>query len=481
LARLWQFLENLQGFRTQAYYRYTGLNVVGYTIDYASATNMTRQSLSTAYGTALVFCFLFAFRLPLVYNSAMFACMVATLHLAFQPAKYRLVVALLLNKYFITLNGIVISFFIYATASTVAHGEYDFSFLSLIASYLVYAFSSPVIFASVNASKDADVENYIINAFFVQSFIILLAFLIPSVRDALRIFKDESQLEIADSYFGGGLRGLALAGGLFFSLSCGYCLYFILIARRFVEKKCSYFFLGAVLVSMFSAVTAGRTALIGMGVAAALVMFQKMLLPDARVAKANIKRLFGVIFAILLTVLLTVPQKYLDTAFESYMRFSFEMVFNVLEGKGLTTSSTDQLRQMYFPLEFSELVGGDGRYSGVGGGYFKQTDAGYMRNVLLAGLPVVGIALMHLAAWLFAMKRYAGRQKGSRLVKHMFLLGLAFMVLLLHYKGEAMLYVVMINNILYLLFFGWAAKQGCVVQKGQSHKTLYYESNVKTT
>jgi hypothetical protein len=420
---------------------------------------MIRRSLSTAYGTVLVFCLVFAFRLPLVYNSAVLACMLAISHLIFLPARYRLVTALLLNKYYCRLNVIVLSFFVYASAATVMHGAYDFSFLSLTASYLFYAFAIPVIFASVSANRNANVENYIVYAFFVQSFIILLAFFSPAVQNALRIFKDESQLELADSYFGGGLRGLALSGGLFFSLSCGYCLYFMLIARRFAEKKCSYLFLGAVLVSMFSAVTAGRTALIGMGVAAAMVLFQKMFLPNAQVIKANIKRLFSLMFLIVIVVLAAVPQKYLDTIFDSYMKFSFEMVFNFLDGKGLTTGSTDKLQEMYFPLSFSELIAGDGRYAGIGGGYFKQTDAGYMRNVLLAGLPTVLLALAHLGTWLISTRRYAKRRMAATTTDQVFLLATVFMVLLLHYKGEAMLYVVMINNILYLLFFDRMIKQ----------------------
>jgi hypothetical protein len=435
---------------------------------------MIRRSLSTTYGTALIFCLVFAFRLPLVYNSAVLACMSAILHLVFLPARYRLVTSLLLNKYYCRLNVIVLSFFLYASVATVIHGAYDFSFLSLTASYLFYAFAIPVIFASVSATRNANVENYIVYAFFVQSFIILLAFFSPTVQSALRIFKDESQLELADSYFGGGLRGLALSGGLFFSLSCGYCLYFILIARRFAERKCSYFFLGAVLVSMFSAVTAGRTALIGMGVAAAMVIFQKMFLPNAHVVKTNIKRLFSLMFLILFVVLAAVPQKYLDTIFDSYMKFSFEMVFNFLDGKGLTTGSTDKLQEMYFPLSFSELVGGDGRYAGIGGGYFGQTDAGYMRNILLAGLPTVVLALGHLGTWFFSTGRYASRRIARSSTDQIFLLGIAFMVLLLHYKGEAMLYVVMINNILYLLFFDRMIKQQRPAQASRPNESLGY-------
>jgi hypothetical protein len=421
---------------------------------------MIRRSLTACYGTALIFCLLFSFRLPLIYNSAAFACVIATVHLALQPARYRLVQALLLNKYYFMLNAVVFLFFIYAMASTVMHGEYDFSFMSLLVSYVFYAVAIPLVFASASSGDRADVESYIINAFIVQSLIILLAFFIPPLREALRMFKDETQLELAESYYGGGLRGLALSGGLFFSLSCGYCLYFMIVARRFVERKCSWTFLFAILVSMFSAVTAGRTVLIGIGIAGGVIMFQRYFGQKRQMAEANLRRFFVMIFAIILIVLIAVPQKYLDTAFESYMKFSFEMVFNLLEGKGFTTSSTDKLSEMYFPLELGELTGGDGRYTATNGSYFKQTDAGFMRNILLGGLPVVALALAHLGLWYRSLKRYSSQERRSKYAETIFVGSVALMVLILHYKGEAMLYVVMINNILYLLFFDRMVKQG---------------------
>jgi hypothetical protein len=429
---------------------------------------MIRRSLSAAYGTALIFCLLFSFRLPLIYNSAAFACVLSVLQLTFQPARYRTVVALVLNKYYFGLNAVVLLFFLYSMVATVVHGEYDFSFMSLAVSYVFYALAIPLVFGAVNSGQRANVENYIIYAFFLQSVIILLAFLVPSFRDAMRIFKDESQLELADSYYGGGLRGLALSGGLFFSLSCGYCLYFMLVAKRFAEKECSYVFLSAVLVSMFSGVTAGRTALIGMGIGIAVVLFQRFAAPDPSLSKMNIRRLAGMVAVFFCILLVAVPQKYLASAFESYMKFSFEMVFNFLEGKGLTTSSTDRLNEMYFPLEISEISAGDGRYTATNGSYFKQTDAGYMRNILLGGLPVVAFAMCHLGLWFRSMKRYCGRGRRQKYLETVFICSIAFMILILHYKGEAMLYVVMINNIIYLLFFDRMSKSAVAKQLSEA-------------
>jgi hypothetical protein len=415
--------------------------------------HMVIRNFRICCGTALIFCFIFSFKLPYLYNSAALASAVSFVHVFCQPATLVQLRRIFFNKLYLWLNALVVCFFVYSALITVVHGEYDFSFLSLFVSYGFYMLSGPVVLTAVHSIYRLEASDAIINAFTVQSVIIIVAFFVPGFRDALRIFKDETQLEIADGYFGGGLRGLALAGGLFFSLSCGYCLYFFLVARRFIEKRLSMPGLAAVLVSMFSAVTAGRTSLLGMALAGGLVMAFFVLRVNRELLAANLKRLGLLVVCIVAFVLVAVPQKYLDTAFESYAKFSFEMVFNLLEGKGFTTSSTDRLNEMYFPLEVGEVLNGDGRYSSVGGGYYRQTDAGYMRNILLGGLPAVFLAMMHLAIWFFAMARYSKEGVLTRRADRLFLVAVALMILLLHYKGEALVYVVMINNILYLMLF----------------------------
>jgi hypothetical protein len=414
---------------------------------------MLIRNIRICCGTALIFCFIFSFKLPYLYNSAALAAAFSFAHVFCQPATLVQLRRIIFNKLYLWLNAIVVCFFVYSALITVIHGEYDFSFLSLMVSYGFYMLAGPVVLTAVHSIYRLEASDAIINAFTIQSVIIIVAFFVPGFRDALRIFKDETQLEIADGYFGGGLRGLALAGGLFFSLSCGYCLYFVLVARRFVERRLSVSSLAAVLVSMFSAVTAGRTSLLGMALAMGTVAAFYVLRVNRELLRANLRRLGLLIVCLVAFVLVAVPQKYLDTAFESYAKFSFEMVFNLLEGKGFTTSSTDRLNEMYFPLEVGEVLNGDGRYSSVGGGYYRQTDAGYMRNILLGGLPAVILAVMHLAVWFFAMARYSTAGPLPRRADRLFLVSVALMILLLHYKGEALVYVVMINNILYLMLF----------------------------
>jgi hypothetical protein len=399
-----------------------------------------------------MFCYLFSFKVPFVYNSAVVACAMVLGHAALRPNILVDVRRALFNRMSLWLNAIVVIFFSYSALCTILHGEYDFSFIVLLASYCFYALFAPIVVRTVQLVCKIEATEAVINAFIAQSFIIVAAFFIPALRDAMRIFKDEAQLEIADSYYGGGLRGLALAGGLFFSLSCGYCLYFILIARRFSQRKFGAIGICCVLASMFSAVTAGRTSLLGIALSAG-TLFLYYALPHHKVVLAtNLRRLVLVIVGIVICVLIIVPWDTLTAAFDGYARFSFEMVFNFFEGRGLTTSSTDRLSEMYFPLRASEILGGDGRYSTASGGYYRQTDAGYMRNVLLGGLPAVILAVTHLAVWFLAMKRYMSVNVSWR-EDRIFLFTVVLMVLLLHYKGEALVYVVMVNNLLYVAFF----------------------------
>lgn len=415
---------------------------------------MARQYLVSGYGTAIIFFFLFSFRLPVVYNSAVLAVLVCLCHLSFRISSLKTLEAIFLNKYYLWLNAMVVIFFAYSSLITTLHGEYDYSFLSLVASYGFYVVAAPIVFTSIYVARAGRVEDAIFNAFLLQSIIIVVAFASPSVRDALRVFKDETQLEIADSYYGGGLRGLALSGGLFFSLSCGYCIYFFVLVRKMLEQRINYFVAMLVLISLFSAVTAGRTALLGMAFAGATFIYLALQKEAAPYGKTNLLRIISIIFSAMLVIFIAVPFDVLLEALDGYMKFSFEMVFNFLEGKGLTTSSTDRLNEMYFALDAGQLLVGDGRYSSATGGYYRETDAGYMRNVLLGGLPGVFLAVAQLVVWLVAMRRYDISQANRQRVGWVISVGVAIMVLTLHYKGEALLYVIMINNLLYLLFFG---------------------------
>ena len=63
------------------------------------------------------------------------------------------------------------------------------------------------------------------------------------------------------------------------------------------------------------------------------------------------------------------------------------MFYNFIDGEGISTRSTDALKDMYFPIPIDTFLIGDGYYSDPYNEelYYMRTDAGYMRMILYFG------------------------------------------------------------------------------------------------
>jgi hypothetical protein len=66
--------------------------------------------------------------------------------------------------------------------------------------------------------------------------------------------------------------------------------------------------------------------------------------------------------------------------------FAFEFYYNYEEEGVVSTESSDALVGHYFAIPYETVLYGDGRYLAETGGYYKGTDAGYMRIVLYGGI-----------------------------------------------------------------------------------------------
>ena len=92
-----------------------------------------------------------------------------------------------------------------------------------------------------------------------------------------------------------------------------------------------------------------------------------------------------IIIGILLLPLLFII---LNIAFQDNpaMKFAFEMIYNVIDGKGLETESSNSLSYQYiFPLNLKTWIIGDGIWM-FDNAYYMHTDVGYSRLIFLWGL-----------------------------------------------------------------------------------------------
>jgi hypothetical protein len=84
-------------------------------------------------------------------------------------------------------------------------------------------------------------------------------------------------------------------------------------------------------------------------------------------------------------------------------------------------------------LDFSTLLIGEGRYDNPDGSYYKDVDAGYLRNILFFGIPWVVLSFMYQL--LFLMEPFNKLKD-----KHpkVFIVMVLVYVLVLHIKGEVL-------------------------------------------
>lgn len=424
----------------------------------------------------LFFLLVFSFRLPFFFNSSVLALLLSiflinnrSINIFISIFRDKLTVLILLS--------FIIPFF-YASCSTVLQAQYDFSFLSILASNLFYVFTSIWIgvasfsymmnnqhYCIDDIKGDGVFESiYIINyAFLLQSLIILLAFLNPSLAKVVQGFQIPSQVEISSSYYGGGVRGLALSGGQFFNLSAAYalvCFFWVISILRAKNSLGQLITLLLFSIFFIPSITTGRTVFVGLAFS---FLFLFLLVEFKYKVKIfiNIALLF-LIMILFSYVFFSMCESCNVSKLDSLFRFAFEFLYNFIETGSFTTSSTEKLKLMYFLPDVSTILFGDGRYSSETGRYYMATDSGYMRNILLFGAPISFLFFLYQLGLLYRIfslfsKSFATLPnvvKGFSPPRFKFVTTTVIMLfmLTLHYKGEAVAYLVTLNAVFLFLY-----------------------------
>ncbi|MEG0232018.1 MAG: hypothetical protein RR970_05415 [Hafnia sp.] len=332
---------------------------------------------------------------------------------------------------------------------TIATGGIDSSYAFLMIKSLVFCIltlSIPLaIFCSKNKCKDIFIFNkyiYIVAA--IQSSIIICAVLVPSVGEIVKSF--QSNASNSSSLVSEGLRGIALSSMQYYGLACFYCLVLILLANDFVNKKISIKNTSILLILLsFSAIFVSRTSLLGV-----LVFVAYLFNPLAGFSKRRsgiLLLVFSLFFICTLSMALLVAPEKMTVITEKVLPWAFEFIYRYQQNGSISTASTDQLSQMYFPLSESTLIFGDGRYAGLSqGAYYLDTDAGYMRPTLFSG---IGLMVVMFLTWFFWLIKITYIEKNKYYFIFLFILSL-----LLQYKGEFIItnYIVLVVISMQLFF-----------------------------
>lgn len=304
------------------------------------------------------------------------------------------------------LNGLVIAFAGVASLfPSVLHvsGDYSYgvNFISHLAQYIIILFFLLFFLTTGTLKSDgvAAVQRAIVCVFAIQSVIQLLGFLFPSVAKLVHVFYAPGVVEhLYENYKGG--RGLALTGAPGWGLSVGYGLAFLIYVKEYLIESRKYswntFFIAFLLVvgMLFS----GRSAFLGVILGFVYYLFN---LNQERVS-FFVKSCFLAV-CILFSGYLLLPNMaskvegvVLPFVFEAYLNYTNTGVFQ--------TGSTNKLIEMWrVPISSGEVLLGTGHMVSETGGYYKETDVGYIRNLLYGGvgwLVILYLYFLYVAGFL---------------------------------------------------------------------------------
>lgn len=270
----------------------------------------------------------------------------------------------------------------------VAHGTADYTytknFFSHFIQLLIVLFFLIVVLSNklFGIKSISDIQRALVLVFVIQSCVQIAAFLFPSFAALVHTFYEPKVVELLYSNYDGG-RGLALTGAPGWGLSVGYGLAFIFYVKEYLIEDSRYgintFLIGVLILS--GMLFAGRSAFLGV----ILGGLYYMVYLDSRRTVFLLKSVIY-ICCIAITIGVLFP-KSIDRVQDVVVPFVFEAYIMYLDTGTIQTVSTNKLIEMWrVPVNYDEFLLGTGNMlSETGSGYFRNTDVGYLRNVLYGG------------------------------------------------------------------------------------------------
>lgn len=392
----------------------------------------------------IVFLYFFGLIIPIFRTSSLLLLFILPIRLLFEPESVSIVKNIIASKYIVKIIASYLILILYAYSNVTIHMTFDYSLMPTLINVILHLIVG-IFIVSLFLKKNRDityVQNTIISVFVIQSLIQISAFLSPSVHSFVQLFQSESTIARADLF--SGRKGVALAGTVFFGLSTIYGMSFFFLVKRCVDKCCFKFFdiiLGIILIigSFFT----GRTFFVGLGLSG--LYFIASSISFSKKISTIIKIILICIFSVL--ILINIIPKDLYDKIYNLILYVFEAIFNFESTGSFSTTSTNKLfGDMYFQIPLSTFFLGDGLYEGLNGGYYMNTDAGYMRIILYTGISGLILSLIPdlLLIW--------GNTKLKGKTISLFNTFLFIYMCALNLKGEVFGYLITFHCVMFLYY-----------------------------
>ena len=238
------------------------------------------------------------------------------------------------------------------------------------------------------------VANYLIAVCVFQCIMALLIDNIPTIKSAIdpHIYMDQGFMEKTGRLYGLG-ASLDVAG-MRFSLVLVMLAHVLLNIQKTAYKKWQWLYLLAYVVIIVIGNMMARTTSVGMVLSVIYLVFNsgKSELSSTRILWTRI----GIVALLVVPYLIYLYNT--DADFHADIRFAFEGFFALFEKGEWEVGSNTQLKNMIvFPDNFKTWIIGDGYFNNpihtdpyytgeVTGGYYKNTDIGYLRFIFYMGI-----------------------------------------------------------------------------------------------
>lgn len=413
----------------------------------------------------LTFCFLYAFPLPIIGNSAYLALVLLFCAVLCSRQSTSNLLMLINSPLFILSIGFFLLIITLSLFIASFHNTYDYSIIKTLLNNTVSIVGVISIVSLIQKNAERDILDLLALMLVLQSFFIFIMLVSPEIRGAIQsVIRTEEDLERMASY--GGVRGLGLSGSIVFGLSItmgilGFIMHYRIAYRK--SDQSSLKLLVIFLICLIASLSAGRTAILGFAVG--FVFYPFVFSLNKYVGSVFKQVILVSVFLSLLLVYIFNNEVLYKIAF-TYSRYVFQFIWNYFEFGSFSVRSLEGLSRMYFLPENDVLLWGTGHYTNSDGTYFMHVDAGYMRFLLFFGGPLsLLIYLFFIALTVLFTQAIKSVLPGAWLFSLFFI----FISFTYQYKGEVIFFSVAYMKI-YFMFYGYFYLSYLLQSKNEAHR-----------
>lgn len=308
------------------------------------------------------------------------------------------------SRFFVYLNFLVILLLSLTLISSLINNTSDYSMLRNCLSFYLNYFAAYFIFILLNKNEGSSMKKLIVYlSLAVNSYLICSLFIIVSPEFKLFIFncldpKDFIVQQLFMFSFSTKLSGIG-ANPYIVGYTNAFTILFITI--YLIQNKVSFKFKLYLIFSLLFILVIGnmiaRTTSLGFIFAFILFLYNFISTKQINLNRSIINFSKSLVVIIALCIIPFFITDSLKKKLDSSFKYGFELVDNLLNGQGIQTKSTNELKGMYiYPNNPRTYILGDGlmvnpRNNAL---YYMDTDVGYLRLIYYLG--ILGLVLFFM-------------------------------------------------------------------------------------